>query len=297
MRTDLRLLKKLLLANNAGLILERFEERRHRFHGRLRKARRKPSEKSVHNLRVAARRMLSMLALLETVVPPERTRKLRRTVKKRLRKLRRMRDIQVQILNTEKLLVSFPQLAGFHKSLIRKERRLSDSIGRQLRKFRLASFWKDSDRLMDRLLASMDPESDDRLGDMIGAAIEDSFREVLSLRARIDPQRPVSIHRMRLAFKKFRYMAEIAAPRFEHLTEERLRAMDDFQTRMGQIQDIESLLSTMRDYRRRTGRTSILVVENEVRHQRRRLVVEFLSTVDEVRFFWSTPPMGAREVV
>jgi hypothetical protein len=66
---------------------------------------------------------------------------------------------------------------------------------------------------------------------------------------------------------------------------------------MGMIQDVESLLSKMMDFRRRSGRTSMLVVENEIRRRRQRLIDEFMETADEVRFFWSPPQMESREVV
>lgn len=291
MQVDLRLLKRLLAADNAGIVLEGFEQRRRAFDARVRKARRKPSEGAIHNVRVAARRFLSMLALLEAVVGRRHLKTVRDTMKDNLAALRQMRDVQVQLSCTEKLLGDFPQLISFHKFLTQRERQLQKRARKQLRDFDLGELRKRTDSLLDRLIASVDPEADGVLGHKIGASVEDAYRRVLSLRARIDPDWPRSIHRTRLAFKKFRYMAEIVAPSFDGLTEERLKAMHDFQDRMGAIQDLDSLLATMMAFRRESGRTSLLVVENEIRRRRRRMIDEFMKSVDEVRFFWSTPPI------
>jgi CHAD domain-containing protein len=295
MRVDLRLLKKLLAADNASVLLEGFEQRRRAFDVRVRKARRKPSEGAIHNVRVAARRLLSMLALLEAVIPRKKLREVRDTIGDSLRDLRKMRDVQVQLSCTETLLRDFPQLTEFHRALTDREKRLKERAQRQLNDFDLKQFQKRTDRILERLIDAVDPETDLVLGHKIGASVEDAYRRVLSLRARIDPDWPRSIHRTRLAFKKFRYMAEIVAPAFDELTVDRLLAMHDFQDRMGAIQDLDSLLARMMAFRQTSDRTSLLVVENEIRRRRRRMIEDFIKSADEVRFFWSIPPIDSAQ--
>jgi CHAD domain-containing protein len=62
---------------------------------------------------------------------------------------------------------------------------------------------------------------------------------VAALRARPDALEPDTIHRTRIAFKKFRYLVEILRPMLNDLGEEHLRRLRLFQTLMGEIQDIE----------------------------------------------------------
>jgi CHAD domain-containing protein len=201
--TDLRYLKRLLTADSAGLLLEKFEEHRSKFEARLRKAKRRPSEDAVHNLRVASRRFLSLLNLLEAAMPALEVKSLRRTVKKGLRDLRKMRDIQVQILHSEKLLSDFPQLAPFRKALLREERRMSQRVSRRIERFGMRRFRHSTKALLANLIRSLDPDNDSALREKMGTAVEDAFRRVLSLRTHIDPKETASIHRARLAFKNF----------------------------------------------------------------------------------------------
>lgn len=293
MNLDLSRLKSLLETNHAGMLLEGFDKRRRTFERRMKKAQRKPSEKAVHEVRIAARRLISLLAVIEHIVGSRRIKRARSRIKEQLDGLGAMRDVQVQKVYTRALLTDFPQLVSFHKSLCVTERRLRRRARMQLRRFNLKRLIRETNRVLEHFVASIDPD-DDRIGRQIGASLNDAFSRVLVLRARIDPGLPRSIHRTRLAFKKFRYTAEIAAPQFDEFTDDRLRAMHDFQDRMGTIQDLDSLLATMMDYRRRSGRTSLLIVENELR-RRRHFIDEFVKSADEVRFFLSNTPAAARE--
>ena len=294
MNLDLSRLKSLLETNHAGMLLEGFDKRRRTFERRMKKAQRKPSEKAVHEVRIAARRLISLLAVIEHIVGSRRIKRARSRIKEQLDGLGAMRDVQVQKVYTRALLTDFPQLVSFHKSLCVTERRLRRRARMQLRRFNLKRLIRETNRVLEHFVASIDPD-DDRIGRQIGASLNDAFSRVLVLRARIDPGLPRSIHRTRLAFKKFRYTAEIAAPQFDEFTDDRLRAMHDFQDRMGTIQDLDSLLATMMDYRRRSGRTSLLIVENELRRRRRHFIDEFVKSADEVRFFLSNTPAAARE--
>jgi len=64
----------------------------------------------------------------------------------------------------------------------------------------------------------------------------------------IDPARPSTIHRLRVAFKKFRYMVEIAHPLLENFPQDNLKRMHDYQSLMGEIQDADVFLQTLGDF-------------------------------------------------
>ena len=295
MNLDLSRLKSLLETNHGGMLLEGFDIRRRTFERRMKKAQRKPSEKAIHEVRITARRLISLLAVIERIVGSRlRIKRARSRIKEQLDGLGAMRDVQVQKVYTRALLMDFPQLVSFHKSLCATERRLRRHARMQLRRFNLKALIRETNRVLEHFVASVDPD-DDRIGRQMGASLNDAFSRVLVLRARIDPDLPRSIHRTRLAFKKFRYTAEIVAPQFDEFTDGRLQAMHDFQDRMGTIQDLNSLLDAMMDFRRRSGRTSLLVVENELRRRRRHFIDEFVKSADEVRFFLSNTPAAPRE--
>ena len=285
MAVDVQRLKRLLEAPHLGLLIEGFDQRRRVFEARLRRARRKPALAAVHDLRVASRRLLSMIALLDDAAPVPGLVRLRRSIRRRLKDLGAMRDVQVQMGLVETLLPGFPQLAAFHAALDRRERRLAKRARERLGEWSLKTFLRRTDGVLDALIAGFDPEVDSRVGLRIQSAVEDAHRRVVVVRECVDRRRPETIHRVRLAFKKFRYMAEIVAPARRDWTPERLEAMRGFQDRMGAIQDAGALLDAMAAYRRRTGRTSVLVAENEVRRRRAGLIEAFVEVADEIRFF------------
>ena len=289
---DLRLLKRVLETRRASVLLSSYEKRERLFITRFRRARLTPSESAVHRVRVAARRLLSMLSVLEPIMGRRYLKPVRRTLKSQLRELGAVRDVQVHVLLTGELLTGFPQLTTFHESLTRKEQKLIRHVRNGLWDFNLEKLRRQSDRIFDRLICSIDPAADDVIGDEIEASVGVAYQRVLSRQASIDPDHLGSIHRTRLAFKRFRYMAEIVAPIYNELTTERLKAMHEFQGRLGAIQDLDSLLSAMTDFRKRSGRTSMQVAENEIRQRRTRLIEDFMDSVDEVRFFWSTVSAG-----
>src|SRR5262245_54883762 len=78
---------------------------------RLEEARCEPSTESVHELRVAIRRLSSQFVLLNQVLPGHRARKPRDILKRQLQCLGPLRDTQVQHLFVEQQITRFPELS------------------------------------------------------------------------------------------------------------------------------------------------------------------------------------------
>src|SRR5437867_1660483 len=81
-------------------VLDRWEM----FLKRLKRCRKKGSERSVHDLRVATRRLIAAVDLLATVSANGRVRKTRQLLKRLLKLMGSLRDRQVQLLQVEKML-------------------------------------------------------------------------------------------------------------------------------------------------------------------------------------------------
>jgi CHAD domain-containing protein len=64
----------------------------------------------------------------------------------------------------------------------------------------------------------------------------------------IEPAQPATIHRVRLAFKKFRYMVEAVHPFLENTPADYLKRLHDYQTSMGDIQDMEVALRELVEF-------------------------------------------------
>ena len=94
-------------------------------------------------------------------------------------------------------------------------------------------------------------------GDRLEAAIPatellgELEREVSKHReAALDPAHPEALHRMRLAFKKYRYAAEVLLPLFPKATKETAKRLHAFQTLLGTIHDCDVILAEVASFRR-----------------------------------------------
>lgn len=89
------------------------------------------------------------------------------------------------------------------------------------------------------------------IGILAGRRLRVLEKEVAKYRkAALDPAHPEALHRMRLAFKKYRYTAEIFLPLFPKAREETAKRLHDFQTLLGTIHDCDVILAEAASFRR-----------------------------------------------
>src|SRR5204863_8203740 len=86
-------------------------------------------------------------------------------------------------------------------------------------------------------LQSLDEtRNNERLGAVVVNVAGNAYLEVLRHRRAIDVSNAYTIHRTRLAFKKFRYMMECLSPEITGLKASQLRVLALYQRKMGIIQ-------------------------------------------------------------
>lgn len=248
-----------------------------------RRCRKGLSEKTVHDLRVEIRRLLSTLTLLAAVLPGEPHKPLEVELKRCLKSLARLRDTQVQLGLVGAASRDHPELAEFHRHLRRRERRLEKRLKRELEEARNGRLARHAARLRRAARrATATPLRARQAGTAMHAAMTRQFNRVCALQRRMDAAQPATIHLVRVAFKKYRYMAESLARMQPGVTRRRLHAMHAHQTRMGEIQDIEALLNRVgRCLRKKTAGP----FRRDLLHRRDRLVKRFLATADRLLDF------------
>src|SRR5215475_8065506 len=121
------------LTDFRALMLDSLQDRWQSFRAGLKHGRKKYSEEAVHDLRVATRRLISTLDLVDRIHPETKLRKAQRALKKQLDMFGPLRDVQVQLLAIEKMLASFPELQEFYDSLIKREHKLVQRLSVDLR--------------------------------------------------------------------------------------------------------------------------------------------------------------------
>jgi CHAD domain-containing protein len=226
----------------AGHLAESVRSARRRYRKRLRRCQDKFSEKAVHDLRIETRRILALLDLLEALHFEATFNKLRRTFKKRLDCFDDLRDTHVQRVLLKPLWAKFPEAKDFKKHLRKCEKRLEAQMSRQIRKAKCGQLNHVLKEIEQRLCECGGNPATGRSVSQTELLLGGAFRRVLALRRQIRRSVPKTIHRMRIAFKQFRYTAELLQPFLPDFTPERLQRMKDFQDAAGNIQDVAVLL-------------------------------------------------------
>ena len=113
------------------------------------------------------------------------------------------------------------------------------------------------------------------------------FAEVIAARRRVRRDAPATLHRLRVAFKRFRYVSELLEPLVPGLTPRQLDRMKKYQAAAGDIQDLQVLLARLAqsvtdgDLDSRASRR----LRNELLRRRRRAIESFMARIDELDEF------------
>jgi CHAD domain-containing protein len=131
---------------------------------------------------------------------------------------------------------------------------------------------------------------DNHIDNLLLQAVDHQFGAVIRRYKRLDPANPASIHRIRIAFKKFRYMVEIIHPLVPNYPESHFKLMHDYQGRMGDIQDTEVFLSTFEDFAERDASYDPEPVLRFYQQRYNEFVNAFIENIHQINTFWRTDP-------
>lgn len=247
------------------------------FRKRLQRAAADPaSEDAIHDLRVAIRRVLAWIAVREALLGPDpRLRETRSSLKTLMDPLGKLRDAHVKRDRIRKIVPkgdepSYLYAIQVASDVLRWEDRVRKRLG---------------ERPTSRLRVPL-PKGNKSRGGRIEATIpapgllRELEREVSKHReAALDPAHPEALHRMRLAFKKYRYAVEVLLPLFPKATEETVKRLHGFQTLLGTIHDCDVILAEAASFRRKfLGREKECALEIAFRAFREKSFGEFKRT-------------------
>jgi len=256
------------------------------------KRRQRPSEKGVHQLRVEARRVIAVLAVLHSIVPGHEPDRLERCIKAAFRGSARLRDTHVRMALTREESEAFPELKPLRKVLRKKEKQCVRRFEKCIACVRRAKLNKSIRDLRKCLRRTLRNSANEERG--LQALLKEVNRAhrrtvVLLRRARQGPRTsPARIHRVRVAFKKFRYLVEVLEPLIAGLSSRELRQMRNWQHTMGEIQDTDMLriFIAKRAARKENGTLDRFLEHLDQRQKH--LISEFLGSADQLLEFW--PP-------
>jgi CHAD domain-containing protein len=259
---------------------------------RLARCQKKFSEKAVHDLRIETRRILALLDLLEAFHFEESHARLRKTFKKRLDAFDDLRDTHVQRVLLKPMWPKFPEARDFNKHLCKCEKRLEDEMSCEIKKCKNGKLNRKLKEIEKSLRqCAKNPATGGSVTQsqlLLGAA----YRRVVNLRRQIQRNKPTTIHCLRVAFKRFRYTAELLQPFLPQYTAQRLERMKDFQGAAGDIQDVAVLLTRI-EKEIKNGDIKAECVKNlrgELLRCERRAINSLMDRIDELKDFEPEQP-------
>ncbi|MBM2813539.1 MAG: domain containing protein [Ignavibacteria bacterium] len=249
------------------------------------RCRAKFEENPVHNLRVSIRRLLAFLELARGVVNSKDLSRLSKSTKKILKLFNGLRDTQVQLLSIDDLRLTHPVLSEYYFELKTAEQLYISSIKEQLMLVDLLTlegfiFFLKFAIKNNPILNSIPLE---RLSEPILA----NYHIILERISQVKREEPDTIHKVRLAFKNFRYMLEIMQPVI-NLPKEKLRLIKNFQTTMGNIQDCTVFLDGLTSHIFTSNSIPAIAyntIIEEIISNRSRLIDEFIEICYNPEFF------------
>lgn len=284
-----------------------FTERWQKFVRESERARSDPTEKAIHDLRVAMRRLMALLNMATTALPKCGGSQVRRQFKKHLKSLSDLRDIQVQILEVRQLQTEHKELSTFLDELLVREAAQTKRARKEIQHIDTVSM-KDhvvklQARFDDLLFA---PAMNDTSRSIFLGILAQTYVRAAAVKKDIAGAADISdglhklcekIHRLRLIFKRFRYTVEILEPVLPRVSGRMLKRMSNYQSKMGTIQDTEVLMASISSQAKRvrkkefkTGTTQsdplapvIALLNSRLKQESD----EFLLEVDELDKYWN----------
>lgn len=227
------------------------------------------------------------MELLESFLPAEVLKRVRYLIKEHLDIFDDLRDTQVQLVAVNGLQATFPSARAFWGWLKKREERFRkwtcDCVKR-IKARPLAKLIAASEGVLEKELKK---RKIDMAANLLIRSISNAHKRTTRLRKKIRAAHPESIHRTRVAFKRFRYMVELLA---EDLAadEKMLAEMQHYQTMMGDIQDADVLLQTFDKFvrKKKIRSESASKLREELVRRREWLIRVYLDAAGQLKEFW-----------
>jgi CHAD domain-containing protein len=202
------------------------------------------TEKAVHDSRVEARRLEAQLELLKVFVHARLHKRGLRTLEQHLDCFDALRDTQVHFLLLRAAPLPPASARPLREALRQREAKCKRTALRDIRLVKVGRLKKVISALVRQLKAAAgDPDRQVRDRRALIRAVDAAHRRVLECRRVMDAGHGATIHRTRVAFKKFRYMVEAMRPLLPGVTAARVKEMHALQSMFGGLQDTDVFLA------------------------------------------------------
>jgi CHAD domain-containing protein len=246
------------------------------------------SEEKVHDLRVATRRLLAVLEIIWIFDQHSCLKKLRRSLKAQLDGFDDLRDVQVMLAIISENIENLSNLEPFQQYLEKREKRLMRAAKKQVCAIKSTNINQRLLKVRESLMAQFIDDFPSRLLQ----AADKAYQKVKQRYGWIDPDLPATIHSVRVAFKKFRYIIECVQPVLPGFPETQFKRMRDYQTLMGNIQDAEVFLQALLKFSTRRTELELTPTHRLAEQRFSRALSIYLDHKEELYTFWRADPQS-----
>jgi CHAD domain-containing protein len=271
-------------------ILQSLQDRWKRFRKELRSLKKKLTADAVHDGRIACRRLLSTLAAIGPPIGRKHVRGLERDLKKLLGSLGPLRDVQVELETIRRFKSTFSRISSFRSHLLAEENKLGRRVALQtgkLRAKRIRKGVRDIGRRLHQMNGSLRAQSKGARG-LLGE-LDEAFSAVRKKRRALDPTDVATLHRVRVALKKFRYMVEALQPILRSFDPTHLDRLRTLQGRMGDLHDLEVLSAAFRDFMRESRSKRfphLLPLQKKLLERHNETAEQVIESADRILDYW-----------
>jgi CHAD domain-containing protein len=275
--------------NTQDLLLDSLDERGTVYSKKLKRSRDDFSTDAIHDLRTSIRRLLAILDVVAFITSAGRIEKLSDRLKDQLDGFSDLRDMQVMLDKMSENVDELPALEPFQDYLKKREKRRQRADEKHIQNLKPGSIKK----RLQKIQKDVRDLSEEDLQGKLPQAVDEAFLTVVQRYSEVDPANLLTIHRLRVAFKKFRYMVEAIYPCLPHFPESQLQRMRDYQTKMGDIHDIQVFLETLSEFADKNESYNPQPVRDFYEQMLAECVSDYLKNKDEVLTFWRATPLEA----
>ena len=279
--------KDAVMMANPNVLIASMDERWKKYRAELKRCKRDFSEEAVHDLRVATRRLLAVMDICRTLDPHPRVQKIRRALKNQLDALDDLRDTQVMLVEVSESVAELPELRSFEDHLLKREKKLLRKARKEIKSLGVSDLRK----RIGRSRTALEENARGRgWTARLLSAVDQAYARARQAFGEVEAEQSASIHRFRVTFKKFRYMVEIVHPVLKDFPEAAHKQMHDYQSRMGDVQDVEVFLGALREFSEHESAVLPETVKEVFQSRQAELIATFMQAKDELHLFWREAP-------
>ncbi len=275
--------------NAQELLLDSLDERAKIYSKKLKRCRDDFSTDAIHDLRTSIRRLLAILDVTAFLTSTSRIEKLSGRLDDQLDGFSDLRDMQVMLDKLSEDIRKLPELEPFQDYLKKREKRRQRADEKHIQNLKPGSIKK----RLQKVRKDVGDLSIEDVEGKLPQAVDEAYLTVIQRYSELDPAKLVTIHHLRVAFKKFRYMVEAIYPCLPNFPESMLQRLRDYQTQMGDIHDIQVFLETLTEFAEKDESYNPQPVRQFYEKILDEKVAAYMQNKNEVISFWRATPLEA----